>query len=118
MPFTIDQESFLIKGRQGDTASLTFNFSQNMSAYTAHFYVKKRLRDTETVIEKEYPSPANFITIELTSEDTQKLVSKTDSYSVYYWGLKITKEDGFAQTIVPKEFNKPPKMYVYPEIGV
>ncbi len=118
MAFTIDESSLLIKGRQGDTASFTFNFSQDMSAYTVHFYVKKNLNDAEALIEKEYAnSTTGSITVNLTSTDTEKLTSKGSGYGVYYWGVKINNGIDFAQTIIPQEFKNPPMMYIYPEIG-
>ncbi len=118
MPFTINEESLLIKGRKGDTASFTFNFNQDISAYTINFYVKKNINATETVIEKTYPNPtSNAITVHLTTEDTEKLTAQANSYSTYYWGLKINNGNEFAQTIIPVEFKTPPMMYIYPEIG-
>ena len=118
MPFTIDENSLLIRGRKGDTASFTFNFNQDISAYTVHFYVKKNLNTSDGIIEKEYANPnTNSVTIELTTEDTEKLTAQANSYTTYYWGLKINNGSDFAQTIIPTEFKSPPMMYIYPEIG-
>lgn len=118
MPFTIDEDSLLIKGRKGDTASFTFDFNQNISDYTVHFYVKKNISSSESVIEKEYINPTTtYVNVELTTEDTEQLSSLTNSYNTYYWGLKINNGTGFAQTIIPQEFANPPMMYIYPEIG-
>jgi len=118
MSFTIDESSLLIKGRKGDTASFTFNLNQDISAYTVHFYVKKNIGDSTTVIEKEYANPtAESITINLTTEDTDKLSAQKNSYGIYYWGLKITNGVNFAQTLIPTDFKNPPMMYIYPEIG-
>lgn len=118
MPFTIDEDSLLIKGRKGDSASFTFNFNQNMSDYTIYFYIQKNINSTEAIIEKGYANPASTsITVNLTSEDTEKLTALNNSYNTYYWGLKIIKSSGFAQTIIPQEFKNPPMMYIYPEIG-
>lgn len=118
MPFTIDEDSLLIRGRKGDTASFTFDFKQDMSAYNVHFYVKKNINDTDTVISKEYANPTTAaITIELTTDDTNQLTSIANSYNTYYWGLKINTGKDFAQTIIPQEFKSPPMMYIYPTIG-
>lgn len=118
MPFTLDKDSLLIKGRRGDTASFTFNFNQDMSAYTVHFYVKKNITSGDPVIEKQYKSPAeSAITVNLTTEETSLLSAQTNSYGTYYWGLKITNGTDFAQTLIPQEFKAPPMMYIYPEIG-
>ena len=118
MPFTIDADSLLIKGRKGDSASFTFNFNQNMSDYTIYFYVKKNTNTGDTIIEKEYKNPSSTsVTVNLTSADTEKLTALNNSYSTYYWGLKITNGVDFAQTIIPQEFKNPPMMYIYPEIG-
>lgn len=118
MPFTIDEDSLLIKGRKGDSASFTFNFNQDMSDYTIYFYVQKNINSTETIIEKEYANPsASSVTVNLTTEDTEKLSALNNSYNTYYWGLKITNGTEFAQTVIPQEFQNPPMMYIYPEIG-
>lgn len=118
MPFTIDESSLLIKGRKGDTASFTFNFNQDISAYTVSFYIKKNMNVSETIIEKEYKNPVSTsVTVNLTTEDTEKLTAQANSYTTYYWGLKISNGVNFAQTIIPQEFKNPPMMYIYPEIG-
>ena len=118
MPFTIDEDSLLIKGRQGDTAAFTFNFSQDISDCTIHFYVKKNMDSTEVILDKKYANPtSSSVTIMLTTEDTGKLTAIANAYSTYYWGLKICKGPTFAQTIIPQEFNNPPMMYFYPEVG-
>lgn len=118
MPFTIDEDSLLIKGRKGDTASFTFNFKQDMSSYTISFYVKKNINSTDSVIEKKYENPAGTaVTVNLTVEDTTKFQTLANSYNTYYWGLKISTGSEFAQTLIPQEFKNPPMMYIYPEIG-
>lgn len=118
MPFTLDEESLLIKGRKGDTASFTFNFNKDISAYTVHFYVLKNVYSSESVIEKKYENPVGTsITVNLTVEDTKKLLPLKNSYNTYYWGVKITSGADFAQTLIPLEFRNPPMMYIYPEIG-
>lgn len=118
MPFTIDQDTLVIKGRKGDTASFTFNFEQNISAYTVHFYIKKNINDSTPIIEKEYATPqSTSVVVNLTTDDTNKLTAQANSYTQYYWGLKINNGKDFAQTIIPQEFDNPPFMYIYPEIG-
>ena len=118
MPFIIDEKTLLIRGRKGDTASFTFDFNQNISDYTVNFYIKKNMSTSEIIINKEYIKPlTSAITVNLTTEDTAKLISKNNSYSTYYWGLKISIGNNFAQTIIPQEFKNPPMLYVYPEIG-
>lgn len=118
MPFTIDKDSLLIKGRKGDTASFIFDFKQNISDYSVSFYIKKSLNSNNAIIEKKYENPlGTSVTVELTTTDTEKLTSQSNSYSTYYWGVKVTSGDNFAQTIIPQEFKNPPMMYIYPEIG-
>lgn len=118
MPFTIDEDSLLIRGRKGDTASFTFDFEFNLSDYTIYFYVKKSINSSDTVIEKEYANLiGTSVTIDLTSEDTEKLNSIANSYSTYYWGLKISNGTNYVETVIPQEFKNPPMMYIYPEIG-
>lgn len=118
MPFTIDEDSLLIRGRKGDTASFTFKFSQDVSDYSLHFYIKKNVNDATSIIDKEYIRPSeNCITVNLTTDDTSLLTSLPNSYNTYYWGLKINNGKDFAQTLIPQEFNNPPMMYIYPTIG-
>lgn len=118
MPFTIDEDSLLIKGRRGDTASFTFNFNQDISNYTIHFYIKKTINASDSIVEKIYVKPStNAVTVHLTTEDTDLLTAQGNSYSTYYWGLKINNGSEFAQTIIPQEFKNPPMMYIYPEVG-
>ncbi len=89
MTFTIDEDSLLIKGRKGDTASFTFDFEFELSNYTVCFYVKKNINSPNAVIEKKYAGPSGkSVTVILTSEDTGKLISVTNSYNTYFWGLK------------------------------
>lgn len=117
MPFKIEKDSLLIKGRKGDTASLSFDFNQDISDYTIHFYISKKVDFSDVIIEKTYAYPAEkIITVKLTTEDTEKL-SSSINYGTYYWGLKITKGTDFAKTLIPQEFENPPMMYVYPKIG-
>lgn len=118
MPFTIDEDSLLIKGRKGDTASFTFNFNRDISDYTVSFYVKKNINSPEAIIEKSYVNPTTTsVTVNLTTVDTEKLTSQANSYSTYYWGLRISNGSAFVQTLIPQEFKNPPMMYIYPEIG-
>lgn len=118
MPFTIEEDSLLIKGRKGDTASFTFNFNQDMSDYTVSFYVKRNINSPDAIIEKEYANPTtSSVVVNLTSQDTEKLTSVANSYSTYCWGLKINRGTDFVQTVIPQEFKNPPMMYIYPEIG-
>lgn len=118
MPFTIDTESLLIRGRRGDTASFTLNFEQEISQYTVSFFVKKNVGDEEAIIQKNYEKPqGRSLIINLTSEDTKKLFAQPNSYSTYNWGLKIGIGNEFVQTLIPQNFDSAPKMYIYPEVG-
>lgn len=115
MPFTIDEDTLLIKGRKGDTASFTFEFDQDISAYTVSFYIKKNLTSANNVIEIEFKNPINkSVTVNLASADTSKLTSLANSYSIYYWGLAISNGIDFEQTIIPQEFKNYPMMHIYP----
>lgn len=118
MPFTIDEDTLLIRGRKGDTASFVFDFKQNISDYTVRFYIKKNINSANAIIEKEYVNPTGTsVTVNLSTEDTAKLNALANSYNIYYWGLKINNGTNFAQTIIPQEFENPPQVYVYSEIG-
>ena len=118
MPFTIDEDTLLIKGRKGDTAEFTFSFDQDISEYTVGFYVKKNISDAVALIEKEFVHPvAQSVTVNLTVADTDNLVVDGSAYGTYFWGLKIGNGTTFAQTIIPQEFKTAPQMRIYPEIG-
>lgn len=117
MPFILDEKTMIISGRRGDTASFNFDFNQDMSGYTVSFYVKQ-LNSQDIIIEKNYTNIVDSsVLVNLTTADTQKLVSQTNSYIPYSWGLKISKGIDFAQTVIPQENENPPMMYVYSEIG-
>lgn len=117
MPFTIDKENLLIKGRRGDSGSLSFDFNQNISDYTVYFFIQKNVDSSEPLIEKIYTNPTEtIVTIKLTKEDTEKL-SASVNYTTYYWGLKITKGTDYAKTLIPRDIENPPMMYIYPRIG-
>lgn len=118
MPFTIEDNSLIIRGRRGDTASFTFNFEQDISAYTVHFYIKKNISDKEALIEKIYTNQQNkTVVVNLDTEDTEKLSAQPDAYTNYFWGLKINIGNEFAQTLIPQGFDNPPEMLIYPAIG-
>lgn len=118
MAFTIDKESLLIKGRRGDSASFTLNFDFDLSAYNVYFYVKKNIASSTTIIEKEYKNPSGTsLAISLTSADTRLLTSVANTFSTYYWGVKLSSGDDYVETIIPNDFSHFPMMLVYPEIG-
>lgn len=118
MPFTINEDSLLIRGRKGDSATFTFDFNQDMSDYKIDFFIKKNIDSKETIIKKEYANPVEqVVSVTLTSEDTSKLSANGNTYQVFYWGLRVSKGTDYVQTIIPTEFNNPPMMYIYPEIG-
>ena len=118
MPFTIDETTLLIKGRKGDSASFTFDFNQDMSAYNIEFFVKKNPSSTTAIIEKIYENPSTeAVTVELLPAETDLLTSKPNSYETYYWGLVVSIGTTFRQTVIPTLFNTAPQMYIYPEIG-
>lgn len=118
MPFTLESDTLLIRGRKGDTASFTFNFNKDISDYTVYFYVLRNIYSADPVIQKKYEKPAGTsITVNLTIDDTALLTPLSNSYNTYYWGVKITNGSDFAQTVIPQEFKNPPMMYIYPEIG-
>ena len=50
MPFIIDENTLLIRGRKGDSASFTFNFNLDLADYDEHFYVKKNVTDSDEKI--------------------------------------------------------------------
>lgn len=120
MPFEINPDSLLIKGRRGDSGSFTFDFDQDLSEYCVDFYVKRNLNDPDdkTIIKKSYKNiEGTVVTIDLLPSETEKLLTRSDSYVQYYWGLKIHIGDSFAQTIIPMEFKNAPIMCVYPQLG-
>lgn len=120
MPFILNPENLLIKGRRGDSGSFIFKFKENLSPFCIHFCVKKNINDPDSkaLISKEYSNiNSNELTVALTADDTIKLTAPNGNYGTYYWGLKIHTGSEYVQTIIPTEFNKPPLMHIYPSIG-
>ncbi len=120
MPFIIDENTLLIRGRKGDSATFNFKFNQDLTGYTLHFFIKKNINDSDEkiVIKKDYLDlNGNSITVNLTPEETGKLLDLPNSYTVYYWGLKLSSGKDYALTIIPKDFSNPPMMYIYPQVG-
>lgn len=122
MPFTIDKDTLLIKGREGDTAEMTFDFNKDISDYTVVFSIFKNIGDATAVVTKTFANPTTeYVTVKLHVADTELLESDGESPGIYYWQLKISKpaevEDGddFAQIIIPQEFKPHPQVHVYPE---
>lgn len=117
MPFTIDEDNLLIKGRKGDTGSFTFNFNQDMSAYTVTFGIVEDVGDTTAIIEKEFVNPSEqSVTVNLLTTDTELLNADGDSPKVYYWYLKISAGSSYAETLIPQAFDSAPQLHVYPEV--
>lgn len=117
MPFTIDEDSLLIRGRKGDTASFYFHFDEDISDCVVNFYIKQNITSNTMVITKTYTNPTDSsITVNLTTDDTSKLESNGANYKVYYWGLKVTKGTDYVETVVPKDFHNIPMMYIYPKV--
>lgn len=123
MPFTINQDTLLINGRKGDTASFSFNFGKDISMYTVNFFIKKNMYDKVPIVSVSVAgSVSGTATVNLTSTNTDKLIiSKNEDFGSYYWGLRLedaaTNGVDFSQTLIPKDISNPPELYVYPEIG-
>ena len=117
MTFQLDENSLMISGYKGDSASFTFNFDRDISDSTVVFLIKKNFSDSEdnAVIKKEFANSSNnFVQLNLTEEDTLKLGTPSATYRDYYWSLKIKVGGELVQTLVPDEFGSNPVFRVYP----
>jgi len=118
MPFTIDEDNLLIKGRKGDTASFRFDFEEDISAYTVTFGIVSEI-GSDPIIEKTFENPTTqYVDVELSTTDTELLDADGDSPGIYYWYLKRVTDTTFAETIIPEDFKPAPQFRVYPEIGI
>ena len=118
MGFKLDEGTLAIKGRRGDSASLSFAFPQDkdISAYDITFIVADI--EGNTIITKKVEKPTTqIVEIKLTENDTKLVHSNGKAAREYSWGFKVNVGIDFVQTIIPQEFNASPKFIVYPAIG-
>lgn len=118
MPFSIEEDSMTIRGRRGESVSLKFDFNQDISDYTVHFYVTNNAQMPSVVLEKTYENTEQqVVTVSLTADDTKQLKSQARTPNTYFWWLKITKGTEFAKILIPQDVDNPPTLYIYPGIG-
>ena len=122
MTFIIDDTKLTMRGWKGDSGSFVFNFDTDMdlSSCQVYFYVKKYIDDSDddAVITKTYSQISNnSVTVNLTTNDTKNLEATTENCSPYFWGIKLCNSTAnYGQTLIPKDFDFPPLLIVYPEI--
>lgn len=117
MTFELNDETLMISGYKGDSASFTFQFNEDISNSTICFYIKKNINDSEdkAVLTKEFVNPTNkIVDLKLASSDTSKLGTLNASFRDYYWSLKIKTGDEFVQTLIPNDYATTPIFRVYP----
>ena len=117
MTFKLDENTLMISGYKGDSASFNLQFETDISNSTVVFMVKKNFSDSQdkAVIKKEFNNPSeNTVLLKLNEEDTKQLGTPSATYRDYYWSLKIKMADEFVQTLIPNEFGLNPIFRVYP----
>lgn len=117
MTFELNDETFMISGYKGDSASFTFQFNEDISNSTVYFFVKKNINDSEdkAVLTKEFVNPVgSVVDLKLLPSDTLKLGTLNSSFRDYCWSLKIKTGDDFVQTLIPNDYATTPIFRVYP----
>lgn len=122
MTFKIDTETFQIEGRKGDSGAFKFIFDRNLSEFDVYFMVKANVNDKDerALIKKIFSKPdSQEITVNILPKDTSNFrlnYSQKRQFTDYFWGLKVAKDNVFAQTVIPLGNVTPPKFRIYPEI--
>lgn len=142
MLFTINSATHVISGTRGDSGTLTFQFNRDMDGATVVFVVKKDITtdDAEAYITKmvTFPTtddiiaagggnPNNVVTVELAPSDTMNLpilydeddceTNSRNKYADYVWGLKVTKNGTYVETVIPTAGGIYPKFRLYYNIN-
>jgi len=122
MVFKINVETFQIEGRKGDSGAFKFIFDRELEGFDVYFMVKAGIndKDEKALIRKKFESPqGNSVVVEILPDDTSDLrtiFTKRKPFIDYFWGLKVVKDEDFAQTVIPKGEETAPKFRVYPQI--
>ncbi len=119
MPLTIDEKNYSIKIRKGDSGCIVFKFNIPLNNFHVDFCVAKDFNSNITpIISKCYKNiNGDTLEVNITSDDTKKFTLEDDFVGQYYWSIKVHTNDGFAATLIPEEFKKTPKFFVYPKLG-
>lgn len=133
---TIDQETFKMTIRKGDTGSVCFRLNKAVEDCTFWFVVKESTSqsDSDAPIYQEYEyKGGTLLLIKITEEESDRLTSSDPNstcicrqYKDYIWALKYAehlKDEegnfiglGTVKTLVPKATRRPPIFRVYPEV--
>ena len=114
-----------IKIYRGDTGNIkTVGLPEGKSVKVS-FAISEDETD-KIILEKELNTEgAESVIFKLSAEDTELMeVAPEEKYHIYYYGVKLTQEDGAEDTLIPRVifdeqknpiFQKPNKIYCYPK---
>lgn len=114
-----------IKIYRGDTGNIKIVGLPEGKSVKVSFAISEDETD-KIILEKELNTEgAEFVIFKLSAEDTELMeVAPEEKYHIYYYGVKLTQEDGAEDTLIPRVifdeqknpiFQKPNKIYCYPK---
>ena len=114
-----------IKIYRGDTGNIKIVGLPEGKSVKVSFAISEDETD-KIILEKELNTEGSeSVIFKLSAEDTELMeVAPEEKYHIYYYGVKLTQEDGAEDTLIPRVifdeqknpiFQKPNKIYWYPK---
>lgn len=119
----IDDKTLDISTYRGNSMSLSFSLTDkdngaDIFENTYFDFLILEDYDKEPVIKKTNQVFENCAYLELSPEETELLSFDGKYYGKYYWKLVLHKNEGYRNTIVPRDFEEKPEFRVYPGFEV
>lgn len=116
----IDNETFNISMRKGASLlnALSLVTEQDMTDCCYDFVVLGNYGQAPIVHKTCKVVKDNLIILDLDSNESEILSSDGENYKTYYWGLILYNEEGYRNTIVPRNFEEKPEFRVYPSFEI
>lgn len=114
-----------IKIYRGDTGNIKIIGLPKDKNVKVNFAISEDETD-KIILEKELDTEGSeSVIFKLSAEDTELMeIAPEEKYHIYYYGVKLTQEDGAEDTLIPRVtfdeqknpiFQKPSKIYCYPK---
>lgn len=114
-----------IKIYRGDTGNIKIIGLPKGKSVKVSFAISEDETD-KIILEKELNTEGlESVIFKLSAEDTELMeIAPEEKYHIYYYGVKLTQEDGAEDTLIPRVifdeqknpiFQKPNKIYCYPK---
>lgn len=114
-----------IKIYRGDTGNIKIVGLPKGKSVKVSFAISEDETD-KIILEKELNTEGlESVIFKLSAEDTELMeIAPEEKYHIYYYGVKLTQEDGAEDTLIPRVifdeqknpiFQKPNKIYCYPK---